>query len=610
MSSCWHLCRYPAMAGFVWLGMGTIRSVHCEALTMSGIYSSPSNIATSQIPSRYLERLLGPDASLVTKYHGDISASALANVNNSRGFWGQLFKLLYPDMPLLLAVALSALAAAAVGLISPGVTGELVNVIAGHLTTTAASGTAQASGNTLAVIGLSALKAPALKLLQLFALQGLCTWLHISLVGLLGERVAWRLRKQAYASVLAQDMVWFDAQRSGEVAARVMQDVAEFKHSFKQCVTQGLKSITTSVGGIAHLFRLNAPLTLTLAGSLPVIYLLLNAYGAYLRKLSSRTRLVENEASAVVGEVINNVRTVRSFAAEPTEMERFAKVGDRASSANAKLAFHIGIFQGLTNVSIGSMVLMVLYYGGSLVVRGDMTGGDLMTYLLSVQSTQKSLVSLGALAGQSIKAGGAASRCFECLNLRSTIPIQGGESLDYVRGDIQFDNVHFTYPTRSQHPVLTGFNLTIPAGKTVALCGLSGGGKSTVAALLERFYDPDEGEVRLDGRDIRVLDPAALRQRIGYIHQEPTLFAGSIADNIRYGRPDASDAQVEEAARMAHADTFIRRFPHGYATQIGERGVTLSGGQKQRIAIARALLKDPEILILDEATSALDGKIL
>ncbi|KAI9597755.1 P-loop containing nucleoside triphosphate hydrolase protein [Syncephalis fuscata] len=486
---------------------------------------------------------------------------------------------------------------------APGVTGELVNVIAGHLTTT--SGAVEGGAGTLAAIGLRALKVPAFKLLRLFALQGLCTWLHISLVGLLGERVAWRLRNQAYASVLAQDMVWFDAQRAGEVAARVMQDVAEFKHSFKQCVTQGLKSITTSVGGIVHLFHLNATLTLTLAGSLPAIYLLLNAYGAYLRRLSARTRLAETEASAVVGEVVGNVRTVRSFAAEPFELDRFARVGDRASSANTKLAFHIGLFQGLTNLSIGSMVLMVLYYGGSLVVRGDMTGGDLMTYLLSVQSTQKSLVSLGALAGQAIKATGAASRCFECLSLRSTIPIRGGEQLGVVQGDIHFNNIHFTYPTRAQHSVLTGFNLHVPAGQTVALCGLSGGGKSTVAALLERFYDPDNGEVMLDGRNIQELDPAMLRSSIGYIHQEPTLFAGSIADNIRYGRPDATDAEVEEAAYRAHADGFINRFPYGYATQIGERGVTLSGGQKQRIAIARALLKDPKILILDEATSAL-----
>ncbi|RKP27600.1 P-loop containing nucleoside triphosphate hydrolase protein [Syncephalis pseudoplumigaleata] len=546
------------MTGFVWLGVSTAHAVHCDALS--------TTLASSPMPSRYWQRLLGPapPGILVAQHDGDITAASFANLDDGRGFWRQLFTLLYPDLPLLLAVALSALAAAAVGLMAPAVTGELVNVIAGHLTSTAGSGAATGGAHTLAVMGLRALKMPAIKLLRLFALQGLCTWMHISLVGLLGERVAWRLRRAAYASVLAQDMVWFDAHRAGEVAARVMQDVAEFKHSFKQCITQGLKATATSVGGIAHLFRLNAPLTLTLAGSLPVIYLLLNAYGAYLRRLSARTRLVETEASSIVGEVgdcdappccsadrrqvLNNVRTVRSFAAEPVEFDRFAK------------------------------------------------------------STQKSLVSLGALAGQSIRAAGAASRCFECLNLRSTIPIRGGSPLDYVRGDLQFEDVHFTYPTRSQHPVLTGFNLTIPAGSTVALCGLSGGGKSTVAALLERFYDPDGGVVRVDGQDVRMLDPAALRRRIGYIHQEPTLFAGSIADNIRYGRPEATDAEVEEAARLAHADTFIRQFPRGYATQIGERGVTLSGGQKQRIAIARALLKDPEILILDEATSALDAQ--
>lgn len=195
--------------------------------------------------------------------------------------------------------------------------------------------------------------------------------------------------------------------------------------------------------------------------------------------------------------------------------------------------------------------------------------------------------------------------------MEPTIPLHGGDKIPFhsLFGQVEFRNVHFSYPTRREQQVLNDFNLTLPAGKVVALVGSSGGGKSTVAALLERFYDVDGGSVTIDGRDIRSLDPTWLRGRaIGYINQEPILFATSIMENIRYGRPGATDQECIEAARLANADDFIRKFPNAYGTVVGERGVTISGGQKQRIAIARALLKNPSILILDEATSALDAE--
>lgn len=289
------------------------------------------------------------------------------------------------------------------------------------------------------------------------------------------------------------------------------------------------------------------------------------------------------------------MRTVRAFASEEREMEHYGKSCNQVATANQYMGLHIGLFQGLTNISIGCMVLTVLYYGGSLVVKNELTGGDLMSYMLSTQTAQQSLVSLGVLFGQSIKAAASASRVFEFIHLQPQVPLRGGLIPDHVHGNIQFRDIDFSYPSRPQHKVLNGFSLDIPQGTTVALCGPSGSGKSTIASLLERFYEPTAGNVYLDGEELRTLDPSWLREHIGFINQEPVLFATSILENIRYGRPDATLEEVKEAARQANAESFIESFPDGYETIVGERGAALSGGQKQRIAIARAILKDPKV---------------
>lgn len=374
-------------------------------------------------------------------------------------------------------------------------------------------------------------------------------------------------------------------------------------------VTQGLKSITQTIGSSIQLFRISTSLTLTMLGTMPVLYVLLNMYGAYLRKLSKQNKQLDGYSGGVAGEVISNMRTVRAFASEDREMEHYGEACQKVALSNQHMGLHIGLFQGLTNISVGCMVLTVLYYGGSLVVENKLTSGDLMSYMLSTQTAQHSLVSLGVLFGQSIKAAASANRVFEFIHLHPNVPLKGGHKLEHVQGDVIFHDIDFNYPTRPDQKVLDKFKLTVPQGTTVALCGPSGSGKSTIASLLERFYEPSEGEITLDGQDLKTLDPSWLRQNIGFINQEPVLFATSILENIRYGRPDATMEEVKEAARRANAEIFIEGFPDGYNTVVGERGAALSGGQKQRVAIARAILKDPKILILDEATSALDSKV-
>src|SRR5262249_53082343 len=251
---------------------------------------------------------------------------------------------------------------------------------------------------------------------------------------------------------------------------------------------------------------------------------------------------------------------------------------------------------------------VVLWVGGHLVIEGALTVGALTSFLVYTLLVASSLGGLSDLWADLMRASGAAERIFDLMDRAPAMPLEGGLELPDIRGEVTFERVVFSYPTRKDAPVLTGINLSILSGEVVALVGPSGAGKSTIAALLTRLYDPDLGRILLDGRDLRDLSPAWLRRRIGVVSQEPILFSSSIAENIRYGRADATDAEVMAAARTANAHDFITKFPEGYATLVGERGVKLSGGQKQRVAIARAVLKDPRILVLDEATSALDAE--
>ncbi|KAI8342780.1 P-loop containing nucleoside triphosphate hydrolase protein [Chlamydoabsidia padenii] len=510
--------------------------------------------------------------------------------------WHDIWTLIKPDLLLLACIVLTAIGAAVVYLQTPIITGELINVLTASV---------QAASHGLS-LSISELNGPALKLFSLLSAQGLLTFAHITLVAAFGEKVAQRLRGKLFAAIVQQDMAFFDSHQSGELVGRLTTDVAEFKSTFKQLVTLGLKSITQTVGSAIHLFRISSSLTFTMLATMPFLYVLLNIYGAYLRKLSRYSKQLDGISSGVAGEVISNMRTVRAFASEEREMDHYGNVCGDVSRANQHMGLHIGLFQGLTNISIGCMVLTVLYYGGSLVVRNELSSGDLMSYMLSTQTAQQSLVSLGVLFGQSIKAHASAARVFEFIHQYPQIPLHGGHSLVKVDGDIRFHKVDFHYPGRLDHQVLDKFDLHVPQGTTVALCGPSGSGKSTIAALIERFYEPTQGHIYLDGHELTTLDPSSLRQHIGFINQEPILFATSILENIRYGRPDATMEQVREAARQANAADFIEEFPAGYDTVVGERGTSLSGGQRQRIAIARAILKDPKILILDEATSALD----
>ncbi|KAI0243897.1 hypothetical protein L0F63_006179 [Massospora cicadina] len=499
----------------------------------------------------------------------------------------------------------SALLTTFIGLRIPLAIGGLVNVISGALT--------HAGGG--APHGLALLRGPALALLRLFAAHAAATAVQFLLITQLGERLGFQLRAQVYQRCLSLDLRHLDFARSGELAACLNDDITDFKHTFKQCLTQGVRC-TALLGGTAfNLYKLSPTLTAYVASLVPLVYAGLYVYGHTLRRCRALARGKESMAAGVAQEVMGAVRTVRAYAAEGWELARYGCALSDAADANLQFGVHLGLFRGGVSLALGSVILVVLYFGGQMVVRGEMQPGELMTFLVAAEGAQKALDALGNLLGQAVKASGAWARILAVLTLppsTTLAPLAGpGIVLSSIRGEVTFRNVDFWYPHAS-HPAIRNLSLNIPAGSTLALVGASGAGKSTVAALLERFYELRVGEILLDGVPLHLLDPKWLRGHvIGYLPQEPTLFAGTIAENICYGstvHPEQDRDQVQRAARAANIHHYIERLPDGYDTVVGERGATLSGGQKQRVAIARVLLKDPKVLILDEATSALDGR--
>nr|WP_226994424.1 ABC transporter transmembrane domain-containing protein [Myxococcus hansupus] len=447
----------------------------------------------------------------------------------------------------------------------------------------------------------------ALVMLAVFVVQGLAMALRAYLFNTAGERVVARLRKDLFRALLSQEVGFFDARRTGELTSRLSSDTTVLQNTVTANVSMFLRYAVTAVGGVALLFYTSFQLTLVMLTVIPPVAIGAVLYGRRVRAISRQVQDALAASGEVAEEDLSGIRTVRSFAAERHEVERYSVAVERSFTLARDRTFQSSVFLGAASIAGYGSIAAVLWYGGRLVVDGSLSVGALTSFLIYTMLVAFSFSGIAELWADFMRASGAAERVFELLDRQPAIRA-GGEQLTDLRGHVEFRGVHFSYPTRPDVPVLQGLDLELRPGEVVAVVGPSGAGKSTLASLLSRFYDPQGGEVLLDGHPLTALEPEWLRRNIGMVAQEPQLFSCSIADNIRYGRPDATDAQVEEAARAANAHAYIERFPEGYRTQVGERGVQLSGGQKQRVAIARAVLKDPRLLILDEATSALDAE--
>lgn len=446
------------------------------------------------------------------------------------------------------------------------------------------------------------------QMLGLFVLVGLFGFLRSWLFTLAGERVVARLRRDLYERIVAQEIGFFDAQRTGELLNRLSSDTNVIQNGVTVNISMALRFFVQALGSLAVLVWTSWKLTLVMLAVVPFVAIGAMLFARRVRSLSKTTQDALAGASEVADETLGNIRTVRSFAREDFEVNRYGAKVDVAFQMGRRLALTYGTFQGAMGFAGFGAVALVLWFGGNEVIDGTLTLGDLNSFMLYTIVLGFSLGALSSLYADFNRALGASTRVFE---LMDRVPVgegRGGERLERVEGRLALERVDFAYPTRLDAPVMKQMNIVLEPGKILALVGPSGSGKSTVAGLVARFYDPTSGTVTLDGRDLRTLDPHWLREQIGTVSQEPVLFACSIEENIRYGRMDASHEQVVAAAKAANAHTFIEGFPEGYRTLVGERGVRLSGGQKQRIAIARAILKDPRILVLDEATSALDSE--
>ncbi|RVU18764.1 ABC transporter transmembrane domain-containing protein [Methylobacterium oryzihabitans] len=430
------------------------------------------------------------------------------------------------------------------------------------------------------------------------------------LVVTLGERVVADLRTAVFGQLTRLDPAFFDRSRSGELVSRLTADAAQVKSVFGVSFSILLRNVFLFAGAVAMMVWTSPRLSVLVLAAIPVIVfpLILSGRGVRRRSRLAQDRLAD--ASAYATEAVGAVRTMQAFGMGPATAARFSEASEAAFAASRDSARARALLTGVAIFLVSGSVVGVLWYGAQGVAGGTMSAGQLSQFVLYAVFGASALGQLSEVYGELTLAAGAAERLAEILATRPAIepPARPLPLPEPPRGEIAFARVGFTYPTRPGRPALRDLDFTVAPGERVALVGPSGAGKSTVLQLLLRFYDPDSGEVRIDGVAVDTADPDALRRRIALVPQDPTVFSGSVLDNIRYGSPEAGEAAVIAAAERAHADGFIRALPQGYATLIGERGVTLSGGQRQRIAIARAILKDAPILLLDEATSALDAE--
>eukprot|EP00730_Choanoeca_flexa_P006959 TRINITY_DN12253_c0_g1_i1.p1 TRINITY_DN12253_c0_g1~~TRINITY_DN12253_c0_g1_i1.p1 ORF type:complete len:792 (+),score=209.57 TRINITY_DN12253_c0_g1_i1:96-2471(+) len=423
-----------------------------------------------------------------------------------------------------------------------------------------------------------------------------------------GQRLVARVRRDVFAAIVRQDISFFDTNRTGELTNRLASDTSVIQNAVTVNISMLLRYILQILGSLIVMFLLSWKLTLVLLSVVPPVAIGAVFYGKKVKNLRKDFQDELAKASASAEEVISSMRTVRSFSNEDVACEQYNEAINSSYGIGKMLALVQGVFAGATAVFAQLAVLLVLWYGGVQVVQGHLSTGLLSGYMLYSIQIAMAFAFLSSLFGDFMQAVGASVRIFGLLDCEPSIGIKGGATPVRTKPTIALKDVTFRYPSRPDTVVLNKASFDVPQGSVVALVGPSGGGKSTIVALLERWYDPEEGAVCIGGQNVRDLEPSWLHHNMALVGQEPVLFAMSIKENIKYGKNTATDEEVIAAAKKANAHDFILGFEDSYDTKVGERGVRLSGGQKQRIAIARALLMDPQILLLDEATSALDAE--
>ncbi len=456
---------------------------------------------------------------------------------------------------------------------------------------------------------MGALNSSALIAMAVFIIQAISSSLRSYYFTLAGEKTVKRLRSKLFSQIIFQEMSFFDFTKTGELLGRLSADTAILRNALSVNISMLVRSGFQAIAGTILLFITSAKLTIFILIIIPPICFLVAVFGKKVKSFSKSTQDALAISSAVAEESISGVRTVKAFAQESWEIQRYDEQLQKSFELSKKRITTVANFSALVS-TVGSIVIVfIVWFGGKLVIQDEMSIGTLTSYILYVMTVAFSTGILGSLYTDFMSAFGAGDRVFELMD-KSTVGLENSNKpLKLIsEGLIEIEGVDFSYPARPDVLILNNLSLKINPKETIAIVGSSGGGKSTITQLLMRFYDSNKGEILIDHRPIKEYDLYALRNQIGIVSQEPILISESIEDNIRYGRPGANFEEVSAAAKLAYAYDFVSAFPRGFQTLVGEKGVQLSGGQKQRIAIARAILKDPKILILDEATSALDSE--
>lgn len=447
-------------------------------------------------------------------------------------------------------------------------------------------------------------------LFGLFVVQGVMSYARVMLFAKVSERGLADLRLALYRKMMSLPVSFFEQSRVGELVSRVTADTEKLYNTFSITLAEFIRQIVVLVTGIAFLAYTAQKLALIMIATFPVIVVGAIFFGKYIRKLSKERQDEVAETNTILNETIQSINAVKAFTNEWFELQRYGNVNQKVVKVSMKFASRRALFATFIITVLFGALFFIIWQGAMMVGTGEMTAGGLIQFVSYTATIGGAIAALGSFYPELMGSIGATERVREILNRPSEVdvkdvPLQPAKRL---LGNIELKNVHFRYPTREDVEVLRGVNLTIKSGQKIALVGTSGAGKSTIMQLVLRFHQATEGSISVDGKDMLDYDISDYRQNLALVPQEVLLFGGTIRENILYGKPDATDDEIIEAAKLSNSWEFISQFPEGLATIVGERGIKLSGGQRQRIAIARAILRNPSILLLDEATSSLDAE--